>query len=410
MIYQKTIIALLLIALGFPSISWATNGYFQHGIGVKEQSLGGAAIAYPQSVLSVATNPASAAVIGRRLDIGLDWFTPDRSADNGDGSGYHESESTDFFIPQLGYSYPLNEKLSLAFVVYANGGLQTDWSKNFFDTTGDTDTYSELEQLVLAPTLSFSLNSEHSLGLSVNFIQQTFEARGLQDIAFATPSGSTQYLTDVGEDVSTGWGMRIGYTGQMTPYLRVGAFWQPKTDMEEFDDYRELFANNGDLDMPETYGVGIGFDISEKFHVAADVTKIKYSGIPSLGNLNTIGTDLLGTSNGPGFGWQDITIIKLGVAYQCSPALTLRIGWNHGDNPVRSSQTAINVLAPATIEDHLTMGFSWMLSENAEMSMTYWHGFETEVIGDFTAGNGADSANIKMHQDNLGIAYSWLFE
>lgn len=406
MAHKKTIVVLLFIALGLPGLSWATNGYFQHGIGVKEQGLGGAAIAYPQSVLSVATNPASATAIGRRLDIGLDWFIPNRSADNGDGTGYHKSRSTDFLIPQLGYSHPLNEKLALAFVTYANGGLQTDWPTNFF---GTTNTSSELEQMVIAPSLAFNLTPEHALGVSVNFIRQTFETRGLQYLAPMTPSGTTQYLTDVGEDVSTGWGLRVGYSGQIFPFLRIGAFWQPKTDMEKFDDYRELFAQSGELDVPETYGVGIAVELSDRFHVAADLVQIEYSDIPSLGNQYA-DTALLGTDNGPGFGWTDVTVIKLGAVYQYNPALTLRIGWNHGDNPVRSSETTINILSPATITDHLTLGFSWVLSDNSELSMTYWHGFENEVKGDFTAGNGADAANVKMHQDNIGIACSWLFE
>jgi len=365
----------------------ATNGYFQHGIGVKEQSLGGAAIAYPQSVMSVATNPASASVIGERLDLGIDWFSPHRSADNGDGSGYHKSRCENFFIPQLGYSYSLSERLSLAFVAYANGGMQTDWPKNFF---GTTNTSSDLEQVVIAPSLAFSVTPNHSLGVSANYIRQTFKVSGVQG------------LTTNGEDVSTGWGMRFGYLGQVSPFLKVGAFWQPKTHMKKFDDYRDLFPGDGTFDIPETFGAGLAVELSEKIHIATDLVTIKYSDIPALGNLST---DIE-----RGFGWQDITVIKFGVAYDYSPALILRIGWNHGDTPLRSSETVINILSPATIEDHLTLGFSWMLTESSELSMTYWHGFENEVKGDLTAPVGAsDKANVKMYQDNLGIAYSWLF-
>mgnify|MGYP001251457480 CR=1 FL=1 len=404
---NRFITALLLILIAWPNLSWATNGYFQHGIGVKEQGLGGAAIAYPQSALSVATNPAAAATLGRQFDIGLNWFTPHRSADNGDGSGYHKSECANFIIPQLGYNHPLNTQLSFAFAAYANGGMKTDWPYSFF---GTTETYSELEQMVIAPTLAINLNRKHALGLSINYIRQTFEARGLQGFAPATPSGTTAYLTDGGEDVSTGWGLRIGYSGQLAPALRIGAFWQPRTKMTAFDDYQELFAEGGELDIPETFGLGLAVDLSEKLTLATDLVKICYSDIPALSNFNTVGTDLLGTDNGPGFGWRDITVAKLGVAYRYSPALTLRIGWNHGENPVRSSQTAMNVLSPATIEDHLTLGFSWSFSANSDLSMAYWHGFENEIKGNFVAANGADAADIKMYQDSISLAWSWSFD
>lgn len=398
---------MLVVFLALPSLSQATNGYFQHGIGVKEQSLGGAAIAYPQSVLSVATNPASASDLGRRFDIGLDFFSPERSTDAGDGSGYHDSKSTLFLIPQFGYSHPFSDKISFALALYANGGLQTDWPVNFF---GDTETYSELEQAFFTPTVTYKLTPDHAIGVSVNFIRQTFEVRGLQDIIVATPSGTSQYLTDRGEDASTGWGMRFGYLGQLNPILKVGAFWQPRTDMERFEDYRELLAERGGFDIPETYGIGIAADMTDQFSIAADVVEIKYADIPALGNLNSIGSTFMGTNEGPGFGWKDITVLKLGVEYRYSPSLNFRIGWNHGENPVRSSQTAINIISPATIEDHLTLGFSWMVTKNSQLSMTYWHGFESEVNGQFSAANGADAADIKMFQDNVGIAYSKIFE
>ena len=176
----------------------------------------------------------------------------------------------------------------------------------------------------------------------------------------------------------------------------MGAFWQPKTNMEKFDDYRDLFPEDGEFDIPETFGVGLAVDLLEKIHVATDLVKIKYSDISALGHLSS--------DSEPGFGWQDITVLKLGVVYDFNPVLTLRIGWNHANSPLRSSETFINILSPATIEDHLTMGFSWASSENSELSMTYWHGFENEIKGD----NGSP-AHVKMHQDDIGIAYSWLF-
>ncbi len=65
----------------------------------------------------------------------------------------------------------------------------------------------------------------------------------------------------------------------------------------------------------------------------------------------------LGADNGPGFGWEDIDVWKLGVEYKYSQQLTLRAGYNHGDNPISPSDVTFNILAPGVIEDHLTVGF-----------------------------------------------------
>lgn len=400
------LVFLLAAILTLPTVGWATNGYYQHGIGVKEQSIGGAAIAFPQSSMSAATNPATLAAVGNRIDLGFDWFRPTRSADNGDGSGYHQSDSRNFLIPQLGYSQQFNQRFALAILIYANGGMQTDWPKNFF---GSTATYSELTQLVVAPTLTYRITPKQSLGLSINYVRQTFEARGLQGFSAFTPSGTSNYLSDQGEDDTSGWGLRLGYFGELTDRLSIGAFWQPETEMGKFTKYRELFPEQGALNIPESYGLGLGINLSEKLQLAADLVTIKYSAVPTLGNRNNIGSAQLGANNGPGFGWRDVNILKLGLAYRYSPALSLRIGWNHSNNPVRRSDTGMNILSPAIITDHLTCGISWRVQDKSEFSLTYWHGFNNELNGDFSAANGADAANIKMEQNNIGLAYGWLF-
>ncbi|MEW6313529.1 MAG: outer membrane protein transport protein [Pseudomonadota bacterium] len=389
-----------------PGIASATNGYFQHGIGVKEQSVGGAAIAFPQSAMVGATNPGAMTAVGRRIDLGLNWFSPKRSADNHNPVGYSDSGSTNFFIPEFGYNRMLNDNTSFGVVVYGNGGMNTDWQEKFF---GTTNTYSNLEQLFIAPTMAFKITPEHSVGVSLNLVRQTFEARGLQNFSIGTPSNSTAFLTDVGEDTSTGWGVRLGYLGQVSPMVSVGAFWQPETRMSKFDKYRELFAESGKFDIPESYGAGLAVKANDQITVAADLVQIKYSKVPSIANLNNFGSAQLGAPNGPGFGWKDVTALKLGVAYKYNPDLMLRAGWNHGNNPLQSSETGFNILAPATITDHLTMGATWTLANKAELSVTYWHGFSKEVKGNFVAGNGADAADLKMHQDDIGIAYGWNF-
>ena len=59
----------------------ATNGYFAHGYGLKAKGMGGVATAMAEDSFGGANNPASMVWVGTRLDLGLDWFRPERSAD-----------------------------------------------------------------------------------------------------------------------------------------------------------------------------------------------------------------------------------------------------------------------------------------------------------------------------------------
>ena len=60
----------LAIGLGIAGSASATNGYFTHGIGTKNKGQAGAGIAEPEEAIAMATNPASAALVGSRLEIG----------------------------------------------------------------------------------------------------------------------------------------------------------------------------------------------------------------------------------------------------------------------------------------------------------------------------------------------------
>ena len=98
-----------------------------------------------------------------------------------------------------------------------------------------------------------------------------------------------------------------------------------------------------------------------------------------------------------------MTIFKLGATYEVSNALTLRAGYSKGRQPIPSDQTMFNILAPAVIEDHLTLGATWILANKSELSLGYMHAFKKTVTG-----TGATAGfNSQMYQDSLGVAYGW---
>ena len=118
----------------------------------------------------------------------------------------------------------------------------------------------------------------------------------------------------------------------------------------------------------------------------------------------------LGGSDGAGFGWHDVNVWKLGVEYRYDSRLTLRGGWNHSDNPIRAEDVTINILAPGVVQDHLTLGLTYVTASGGELSFAYMHAFDNSVSGssffnNFTGGAPAGSEKIEMYQNAVGIAY-----
>ncbi len=142
--------------------------------------------------------------------------------------------------------------------------------------------------------------------------------------------------------------------------------------------------------------------------VALEWERIGYSDVASIGNPSTNQAPL-GSSNGPGFGWQDVDVWKIGVQWQQSPSLTLRAGYNRSDNPIMSRDVSFNILAPGVIKDHLTLGFTYALDKDSEITMAYMHAFSNSVEGAsffnaFAPGMGGNE-KIEMYQNSLGIAW-----
>jgi len=156
----------------FVNHAFATNGYFQHGYGIKSQGMGGVGIALPQDSLTAAINPAGMGLIGNRYDFGINYFKPERSSDienNGAGANghYDANDSNDFFIPEFGYNKVLDDQYTLGVSIYANGGINTNY-KNGIPLFGEASAGVDLKQIFVTPTLTFKPTSNHVLGVSVN--------------------------------------------------------------------------------------------------------------------------------------------------------------------------------------------------------------------------------------------------
>jgi len=409
-------ITVALIAAGIMAspLAHATNGYFPIAYGVKNEAMGGASIALPLDSIAAANNPAGMVMVGDHVDFALTWFRPNREAEitgspvpgaNGTFSGNGRSN---FYIPDFGYNKMINADTSLGVSVFGNGGMNTQYNTSPFAAYGASGNLGiNLSQLFIAPTWAMKLNPTNAVGVALNLAYQMFSATGING-PLAGMSSDPTALSDNGTDTSTGYGVRIGWTGQVTPTVTLGATYQSKTKMSKFDMYKGLFAEQGGFDIPEKYGVGIAVKPMPETTVAFDIERINYAKVPSIGNTFPAAAPL-GADNGPGFGWQNINAYKLGVSHAYSSAFTLRAGYDHCDQPIPNSQTLLNILAPGVVQDHLTLGGTWTLADKSEISVAYVHAFKKTVngSGSIPASFGGGEANLTMTEDSIGISYGW---
>ena len=410
--------------------AWATNGYFPHGYGLKAKGMGGASTALSQDSLGGATNPASMVWAGSRMDIGVDVFMPKREAErSGAGlatlNGKVSSGNNRFYVPEAGYNQMFGSNMSLGVSVYGNGGMNTTYPQGNFNCGGGPANMLcgsgslgvDISQLIVAPTLSYKLNAQHSVGVSLLLGFQQFKAHGLQAFdnapGFPPFTGAQGSVTNKGYDSSTGVGLRLGWQGRFGDALTLGAAYAPKMNMGSFDKYKGLFAGGGDFDIPSHYSFGVAFMPAPGWTLALDIARINYSDVASVSNPSSARAPL-GAANGPGFGWKDIDVFKFGVSWQATDAWTLRAGYNKGDNPIGSADVTFNILAPGVMREHYTAGFTLALGKNSEITGTYMVAPRQTVTGPslFNAVLGAGAAGnetISMKQTAIGLAWGRKF-
>lgn len=417
---QTAHVVLAAVAAGVASMAAvpaiATNGYYSHGYGTISQGMAGAGVAMGQDSLATATNPAGMAFVGSRLDGGVELFSPRREygVSGGDPAqamffltpGEHSSDNKAFFIPHFGINYQLDERQTLGLSVYANGGMNTEWggADTFYSGTAGVD----LEQLFISPTYTYRLNERHAIGVAPVVVHQRFKATGLA--AFAPFSADPTALSDNGTDTAWGYGFHVGWEGELGDSLRAGMSWRSIIDMQEFSDYAGLFAEQGGFDIPTMLNAGLAWSPSAQHWLLLDVQHIRYSEIDSVGNplLPNLQQAALGSDEGAGFGWRNMTVYKLGWQWAQSERQTWRAGISYGRQPIPDSEVLFNILAPGVQEWHFSAGMTRHFDAGLELSGMAFFSPEKTVTGENPLAPGQE-IELSMYQLGVGLNLGWSF-
>ncbi len=447
------------------SNGFATNGYFTHGVGTHNKAMAGAGDASPTMAIDAANNPASGVLIDQQWNVGLGIFSPNReytlsgSQYMGQGgsftlqaspsqvAGTVESDNNFFPIPYISYNWRFNEASALTVSFYGRGGMNTEYNgaAATFDPDGPgpaptmtmPGTYGagtagvDLMQAFLDISYSHKVG-QWSLGIAPVIAYQMFEAKGVGTFAPYTKTYAASYmatgmpemprnLTNNGSDSSAGIGFKLGGIWTASDRVSVSLAYQSKISMGEFDDYSDLFAEAGGFDIPASARAGISFRPKPNLGYHIDIEHIFFSDVDSVGNplANIMGCptagmggmnveNCLGGNQGFGFGWDDMTVLQLGVDWSpaSSPHTTWRFGYSYGEQPLQPADATINILAPAVMEHHLTGGFSYERDNGHEFSIAVMFSPENSITGT----NFFDpSQRVELTMDQFEVEVSYRF-
>lgn len=224
----------------------------------------------------------------------------------------------------------------------------------------------------------------------------------------------------------------IGFVWQASPQLSIGGVYHAKTrlsDMEGTGTVAMQVAVNGmgtvpvsvsgklkvvDFQWPETYGIGLAYQVNDRLLVAADYKRIGWAKVMRNFRMS-FSADAVqtGMAQMAGLGgqnmeavlyqnWRNQNVFEIGASYKMSDALTLRVGANLANNPIPDEY--MNPLFPATIKNHYTFGLGYAMSKASSVDFALVHAPKV------TVNNGAMGVSTShAQQNNWQLMYSQRF-
>ncbi len=399
----------------------ATNGYFTIGTDPQTKAMAGIGVSDdPNGPGAIAANPADGVEAGNLAGGCLDLFVPYRSDTNIGTSGNGHLQDNDFTsgdhyfaVPCFGMNRRINARTAVGFSLYANGGMDTRYGSNMFSPgfgAASTPVGVALQQAFFDFNIARSIGHGLTVGVAPVFVFQRMSAYGLQP--FQNFSEDPTHVTNNGYSYSYGGGLKVGALWRANSWLNFGISYQSEMFMTRFHRYAGLLADHGSFNVPPTLTEGVTVWPVKSLALSFEHQIIFYGMIPALAHSGALPLTKtawqLGGAQGAGFGWKNMNVLRVGAQWQALPALTLRAGFSHATDFTDNNQLLFNILAPATVKDHVTAGLAYALNKNWTVSGAYVHAFAKSFTGPYI-GDPSQTITLRMSQNEFeaGAEYHW---
>ena len=408
----------LLSALAVPANAFATNGYQLIGVGSYQKGLAGAVTANPGSAMTAVSNPAGAARVGSRADFSMEAFMPDRSVDFTALGGAKADSAVDMYgVPAIGWTAPVSDGSNVYFGggMYGTSGMGVDYGVTpgpIFPgpTNTEFNGYSNISFWQMAPVLAWNVDDKLSLGASLNI---DYQSVALQQ-RFTDTSGNPINSIDLSRSASGfGLGLGFGLLYDINPAFTVGLTYKSKQNFSAME--YQLAAGDItlmgsalpagtyslDLDFPQQAAAGIAYRATNSLTLSADIKWINWS--------DTMEQLVI---NGPAgsipynTGWDDQTVYAIGVNYDVNDFVTLRAGYNYAKSPIQAEDVANNLILPAIVESHYTVGADFDLNNHWQLGLHYMYAPENSLT---STDPQLPGAKISLSETSFGLNIGYLF-
>ncbi len=393
---------------------FAQAGHIMQGVGAVNMSMGGAATAQPLSIEgALQWNPATLSDFnGKILSISVGGFfsSPELSStgyefDGATGmptgnvvSGLTEDDRGMSIMPAMSFVWgEEGSKHTFGVSAFGISGFGVTFPEqplnenpiNNMQPFGFGHIESDYMLLQIGFAYSYQISEKFSIGLQPTF---NYSALELAPNPVAVPSQTLGYpVTDKAS--ALGFGGQVGVFYDSGGILKLGASYKTKQYFGEFDFDQKYVDGSAapnvsfKMNYPAILSVGMGLS-GGKFDFALDYRYVDYEnteGFAESGWQIAESGDFAGFPTGAvnGFGWKNMSILSVGLQYQATEKLPIRIGYTYSSNPIEDELAFYSIPATAVIENAAQIGLGYTINDKIELNAVYHYGFR----GDGASGN-----------------------
>lgn len=396
--------------------------------GGKAMGMAATGIAYPQDAYAGAFNPAGAVEIEDRLDLGFAWVREHGHADvkvanpppiPGVSGRFNAFSQPNAYNGDFGINKNFCSNIcgqdwqwSAGLVVYNRDFQKTTYNKAL-PLLGTSKLGLEYLHEIISPLVSLRINESHTIGVSLDVNVRRIKVNGLQQFSNPLFSISPTHVTNKGYDYSGGVGATFGWKWEAYDHLTFGVTYRTKVKMSRLKKYKGFLAQEGRLNSPERWGVGLAYQFMPCATFTFDFEWINWQSIQALHNplLHKGNLEQLGSANGPGFGFRNQALYRFGVDYAVNENWTVRAGFRHANAIFKKKSTTVNLLTCDTVKNFVTLGATYAWNACNEITMFYAHGFENKIKGrnSIPPMFGSGDVNLTESKDVLGISWGYRY-
>jgi long-chain fatty acid transport protein len=424
----KLLLAILILA-GFQTAVQA-QGIYLPTSGPVNRSMGGASTAAPvDAVGALYWNPAAISGLKEsELGFGMDMLFVDLDLGSSFGgfSGSSESDSSVTPIPAIGWVQKLNETTTMGLGLGAVAGFSTNFPASstspiqFPQSLGGFGRiHTSAEFLQVTPVLSMQLTEFLAIGVGPVV---TLGKLHVDPFVFAAPDNANgmgpaagTYPLGSGSRYHYGLGAQIGLYYSGLQDITLGASVKSTQFMEQFR-FQSQDENGAqrylkfDLDLPMIVSLGAAYHGMENTILAIDLRYFDYKNTQGFGDAGFTADGAL-----KGLSWQNVFSMSIGGRKRLCEKLTVGAGYQYNTNPIRDSDTGLNIASPLYQQHTFHTGMTIHMTDQVDVSMAYTYIADAEITGPILtapAGGGAAVAvpgssvtsSLAAHLISMGVS------